>query len=256
MSANMDTIWGIHAVREAVATGRPIERLHFQQGLHNPRLRQLQEECRARGIAVRFDPAPSLDRLAQRGHHQGVVAVVGAHRYGSLEEVLAQRPENALLVLLDGVQDTHNLGALIRTACVAGAHAVILPERRSAGITPAVVQSASGAVEHVPVVRVANLAQTLETLKAHSFWTFGLDERGDKSYDEVDYNGNCAIVVGGEGKGLHQLLKKNCDFLVRIPTDGKISTLNVSVAAAVVLFEAVRQRRMALRNAMAPPLSC
>jgi len=157
--------------------------------------------------------------------------------------VLERQPENALLLLLDGVQDTHNLGALIRTACAAGTQAVVLPERRSAGLTPAVVQAASGAVEYLPVVRVSNLARTLEILKEQSFWIFGLDERGDKSYDQVDYHGNCALVVGGEGKGLHQLLKKNCDFLVRIPTEGKISTLNVSVAAGIVLFEAARQRR-------------
>jgi 23S rRNA (guanosine2251-2'-O)-methyltransferase len=239
----MDTIWGIHAVREAIESGRPIQHVHFQQGLRNPRLRELVEECRSRGIPLRFDPGSSLDRLAQGGHHQGVVAVTAGHGYASLEEVLERRPENALLLLLDGVQDTHNLGALIRTACVVGAQAVVLPERRSAGLTPAVVQAASGAVEYLPVVRVANLDRTLETLKEHSFWIFGLDERGNQPYDQVDYHGNCALLVGGEGKGLHQLLKKRCDFLVRIPTEGKISTLNVSVAAGIVLFEAVRQRR-------------
>ena len=181
----MDTIIGIHAVREAIGSGRPIQHVHFQQGLRNPRLRELVEECRSRGIPLRFDPDSSLDRLAQGGHHQGVVAVTAGYRYASLEEVLERRPENALLLLLDGVQDTHNLGALIRTACAAGAQAVVLPERRSAGLTPAVVQAASGAVEYVPVVRVANLARTLEMLKEHSFCIFGLDERGDKSYDQV-----------------------------------------------------------------------
>jgi 23S rRNA (guanosine2251-2'-O)-methyltransferase len=243
LQATIDRIVGIHAVREAIAAGRPIQHVHFQQGLRNPRLRELLEECRSRGIPLRFEPGPSLDRLAQGGHHQGVVAVGAGHGYASLEEVLERSPENALLLLLDGVQDTHNLGALIRTACAAGAQAVVLPERRSAGLTPAAIQAASGAVEHVPVARVSNLARTLEILKERSFWIFGLDERGDKSYDQVDYRGNCALVVGGEGKGLHQLLKKSCDFLVRIPAEGKISTLNVSVAAGIVLFEAARQRR-------------
>lgn len=252
MAQMMDTIWGIHAVREAIESGRPIQHVHFQQGLRNPRLSELMDECRRRHIPLRFDPAASLDRLAEGGHHQGVVAVAAGHRYAELEDVLERHPQNALLLLLDGVQDTHNLGALIRTACAVGAQAVVLPERRSAGLTPAVVQAASGAVEYIPVARVANLDRTIELLKERSFWIFGLDERGDKSYDQVDYGGNCALVVGGEGKGLHQLLKKRCDFLVRIPAQGKISTLNVSVAAGIVLFEVARQRRSSAAKNSAP----
>ncbi len=239
----MDTICGIHAVREALISGRPIQHIHFQQGLRNPRVRELMVECRRRGIPMRFDPPASLERLAQGGHHQGVVAIAAGHPYTDLEEVLEKKRATALLLLLDGVQDTHNLGALIRTACAAGADAVVLPERRSAGLSAAAVQAASGAAEHLPVVRVANLDRTVEDLKERSFWIFGVDERGDKSYDEVDYRGNAALIVGGEGHGLHELLKKRCDFLIRIPAPGKIRTLNVSVAAGIVLFEAVRQRR-------------
>ena len=249
MNQSLDSIWGIHAVREAIESRkRPIEHVHFQEGLRNSRLMELIRECRSRGISLRFDPVRALDRMAQGGRHQGVVAVAGAYGYASLESLLEPEPANALLLLLDGVEDTHNLGALIRTACVAGADAVVLPERRSAGLTPAVAQAASGAAEHVPVVRVSNLVRTVETLKKHSFWVFGLDERGDQSYYQVDYRGNCALLVGGEGKGLHQLLRKQCDFLVRIPAEGKISTLNVSVAAGIVLFEAVRQRREPSRS--------
>lgn len=240
----METLCGIHAVREALESGqRPMEHIHIQQGTRNPRLRELVQRCRERGIPLRFEPAAALDRLAQGGHHQGVVAVVGGGRYAGLEEVLEKAPEDALLLVLDGVQDTHNLGALLRTACAAGASAVVIPERRAAGLTPAVMQAASGAAEYLPVVRVTNLAQTLETLKEHSFWLYGLDEHGQKSYDEVDYRGKSVLVAGGEAKGLHPLLKKKCDFLVRIPAAGKISTLNVSVAAGIVLFEAARQRR-------------
>lgn len=240
----METVCGIHAVREALESGqRPIEHVHVQQGARNPRLRELLEKCRERSIPLRFEPAAALDRLAQGGHHQGVVAVVGGARYASLEDVLEKAPAGALLLVLDGVQDTHNLGALLRTACAAGVHAVIIPERRSAGLTPAVAQAASGAAEHLPVVRVTNLAQTLETLKEHSFWIYGLDECGEKNYDAADYRGRTVLVAGGEAKGLHQLLQKKCDFLVRIPASGKISTLNVSVAVGIVLFEAARQRR-------------
>ena len=239
----METICGIHAVREALeGARRPVERVHIQEGTRNPRLLELARLCRERGIPARFEPAVTLDRLARGGHHQGVVAFVGGAGYATLEEVLESAPEDVLLLILDGVQDTHNLGALIRTACAAGANAVVLPDRRAAGLTPAVVQAASGAIEHLPVVRVGNLARTLDELKEHSFWIYGLDEKGGKSYDEADYRGRCALVAGGEAKGLHDLLKKKCDFLIRIPAPGKIATLNVSVAAGIVLFEAARQR--------------
>ncbi len=240
----METICGIHAVREAIESGsRPIEHVVVQRGLHNPRLQKLMDECRQRGLALRLEPAAALDRLARGAHHQGVAAVLAGHGYASFEEVLGRAGEAGLLILLDGVQDTHNLGAIIRTACAAGADAVIVPERRAAGLTPAVVQAASGATAHIPVVRVTNLANTLERLKEAGFWMVGLDERGEKTYDAVDYRGRCAIVLGGEEKGLHELVKKKCDFLVRIPAPGKISTLNVSVAAGIVLFEAARQRQ-------------
>ncbi|OFW27178.1 MAG: 23S rRNA (guanosine(2251)-2'-O)-methyltransferase RlmB [Acidobacteria bacterium RIFCSPLOWO2_02_FULL_59_13] len=239
----METICGIHAVQEAIESGRPIQHVHFQRGLHNQRLLRLMESCRQRDISLRLEPEAALERLARGAHHQGVVAVVGGHGYAELGEVLQRNPNDALLLLLDGVQDPRNLGALIRTACAAGAQAVVIPERRSAGLSPVVVQAASGAVEHLPVVRATNLAQTMETLKKQSFWIYGLDERGEKSYDEVDYRGRCALVVGGEEKGIHHLLKSKCDGLVRIPAPGKIATLNVSVAAGIVLFEAARQRK-------------
>ena len=244
----METICGIHAVREALASGaQSFERLHVAQaqGQHkpNPRLQELIDECRKQRIAIRFETPAALDRMTQGAHHQGVVAVIGGHGYTELEDVLAALPETALVLLLDGVQDVHNLGALIRTACAAGAAAVIIPERRAAGLTPAVVQAASGALAHTPVVRVGNLVRAIERLKEVSFWTIGLDERAEKFYDQVDYRGRAAIIAGGEEQGLHELTRKNCDFLVRIPAPGKIATLNVSVATGVVLFEAAKQRR-------------
>ncbi len=242
----MEIICGIHSVREAIESGaQTVERLHVVQGQQKPnsRLQELVDLCRKRGIAVRFEPGAALDRLAGRAHHQGVVAVIGGYGYAELEDVIAKLPEKALLLLLDGVQDVHNLGALIRTACAAGAAAVIIPERRAAGLTPAVVQAASGALAHLPVVQVGNLVRTMERLKEESFWTIGLDERAEKFYDQVDYRGRAAIVAGGEEKGLHELTRKNCDFLVSIPAPGKISTLNVSVATGIVLFEAAKQRR-------------
>jgi 23S rRNA (guanosine2251-2'-O)-methyltransferase len=239
----MEIICGIHSVREAMENGRgAIEHLTIQRGLSNPRLQQLIDLARQRGVAIRFEPIAALDHLARGAHHQGVVAVVGGHAYSELEDVLGSLGDSALLLLLDGVQDTHNLGALIRTACAAGANAIVIPERRAAGLTPAAVQAAAGAAAYLPIVRVANLARTLEELKEATFWIVGLDERGEKNYDAADYRGRCAIVAGGEEKGLHELVKKKCDFLVRIPTPGKIKTLNVSVATGIVLFEAARQR--------------
>ena len=239
----MEAICGIHAVREAVESGRqPIEYLAVQRGRANPRLQQLIDLCRSRGVSVRLEPAAALDRLAKGAHHQGVVAVTGGHAYAALEDVVAEAGESALLLALDGVQDTHNLGALIRTACAAGAGAVILPERRAAGLTPAAVQAAAGATSYIPVVRVTNLASALDSLREANFWIAGLDERAEKPYYDADFRGRSVIVVGGEEKGLHELIKKKCDFLVRIPAPGKISTLNVSVATGIVLFEAARQR--------------
>jgi 23S rRNA (guanosine2251-2'-O)-methyltransferase len=240
----METICGIHAVREALESGRAhIEHIAIQRGLTNSRLQQLIDLARERGVALRFEPPAALHRLAKGAHHQGVVAVAGGHAYASLEDILQGPGDPALLLLLDGVQDTHNLGALIRTACAAGADAVVIPERRAAGLTAASVQAAAGAAAHIPITRVANLARTLEELKDAKFWIVGLDERGETSYDAADYRGRCAIVAGGEEKGLHELVRKKCDFLVRIPAPGKIKTLNVSVATGIVLFEAARQRR-------------
>lgn len=196
--------------------------------------------CREASIPVRFEPRGALDRVAGGTSHQGVVAIGAAHRYRALEDVIANA---RLLVILDGVEDPHNLGAIVRTAHAAGADAVVVPERRAAGLTDAVAKAAAGALEHLPVVRASNLNRTLEVLKEHGYWTVGLDERGDQLYDRIDYPERTALVLGGEGKGLHHQVRQHCDFLVRIPMAGKISSLNVSVAAGVVLFEWRRRRR-------------
>jgi 23S rRNA (guanosine2251-2'-O)-methyltransferase len=231
---HMSLLAGIHPVREALRAGRAFDRILISKGAGGDRLEEIVRLARERGVPVRFEPREALDRLAGPGPHQGVLAFGAAVRYRELEEVL----ETArLVVLLDGVEDPHNLGAVIRTAHAAGAGAVVVPERRSAGLTETVAKAAAGAVEHIPLVRVTNLNRCLETLKHRGFWIYGLDERGEHSYDKVDYADPCAIVLGGEGKGLHELVRRHCDVLVRIPTAGAISSLNVSVAAGVVLFE-------------------
>ncbi len=236
-------LFGIHAVEEALRARRPVERVLIARGAANPRLQKIIDACRAASIPLRFEPREALDREAGKGAvHQGVVAVASSHRYRSIAEVVPARGEPSLLVVLDGVEDPHNLGAIIRTAHAAGANAVVVPERRAAGLTEAAAKAAAGALEYLPVVRVPNLNRALEFLKEEEYWIFGLDERGDRSYDAADYRGRAALVLGGEGRGLHQQTARHCDFLIRIPTAGRIASLNVSVAAGVVLFEAMRQR--------------
>ena len=227
-------IAGIHPVREALLARRPVDRVLIARGAGGQRLQEIVDLCREQSIPVRFEPREALDRAARNATHQGVVAFAAAHQYRELETVLVGAE---LVVILDGVEDPHNLGAIVRTAHAAGANAVCVPERRAAGLTEAVVKAAAGALEHLPVVRIGNVAQTLERLKAAGFWIYGLDERGPQLYTEVDYARPTAIVLGGEGHGLHQHLQKHCDVLIRIPMAGAISSLNVSVAAGVALFE-------------------
>jgi len=230
----VNTLSGIHSVREALQAGHPIERVVVAQGAAGPRLQEIIDLCRGRGIPVRFEQRTMLDRMSGTSTHQGVVAVGAAHRYKELGDI----PAGArLVVVLDGVEDPHNLGAVLRTADAVGAAAVVIPERRAVGLTDVVGKAAAGALEHVPVVRVSNVNRALEHLKERGFWIYGLDERSSDLYSAIDYATPTAVVLGGEGKGLHEQVRKHCDGLVRIPMAGHVSSLNVSVAAGVVLFE-------------------
>jgi len=241
----MNLIYGINAVSEALkARGRAFEWVGVAKERHDLRLQRVIDDCRKIGVAVRFLGRPELDRMAGNNAHQGVVAVTSAKQYTELDDVIAaKRGGHSLLVLLDGIEDPHNLGAILRTADAAGADGVVIPERRAVGVTPVVTKASAGASEHLPVAKVTNIARTVDELKDRNIWVVGLDERGDKTYDALDYNMDCAIVLGAEGKGVHDLVRRKCDFLVSIPMLGKVSSLNVSVAAGVVLYEIVRQRR-------------
>jgi len=225
---------GIHPVAEALRAGTALERIVIAQGAGGPRLQEIIDLARDHSVPVRFEPREALDRAANGATHQGIVAFGSAQRYADLDQVLVNA---GLLVVLDGVEDPHNLGAIIRTAHAAGAAAVVVPDRRAAGLTETVAKAAAGALELLPVVRVGNITQTLESLKSRGFWIYGLDERGKQLYSETEYATPTVLVLGGEGHGLHELVKKHCDVLVRIPMAGAISSLNVSVAAGVVLFE-------------------
>jgi 23S rRNA (guanosine2251-2'-O)-methyltransferase len=245
----MDRLTGIHAVREALEAGRAFDCIIIAKGRQDTRVEQIVQLARVRNIFLRFEDRAQLDRLADSKDHQGIVALVAARAAGTLDEILAAanagtgRGEKGLIVLLDGVEDPHNLGAVIRTALAAGAHGVVIPERRAAGLTDTVARASAGALSHLPVAKVTNLARTMEELKETGYWLVGLDEQAEKTYTELDYTSPLGIVLGGEGKGLHDLTRKRCDFVVSLPTVGPVKSLNVSVAAGVVLFEVLRQRR-------------
>jgi 23S rRNA (guanosine2251-2'-O)-methyltransferase len=241
----MHYIYGINAVTEALkAQKRSFEWVAMAKERHDIRLQRLIEDCRKAGVPVKYLSRVELDRMAGTAAHQGVVAVTSAKQYSDLDDVIGgKRGQYSLVVVLDGVEDPHNLGAILRTADAAGADGVVIPERRAASVTGTVTKASAGASEHLPIAKVTNISRTVEELKERNVWTVGLDERSKKTYDELDYKMDCALVLGSEGKGLHDLVKRKCDFLVSIPMLGKVPSLNVSVAAAVVLYEIVRQRR-------------
>src|SRR5450755_1987722 len=230
---------GIHPVREALRAGRDLDRVLIARGAGGPRLQEIIELARQRSVPVRFEPREALDRASNSATHQGVLAFGAAQRYAELDQVAGNAQ---LLVVLDGVEDPHNLGAIIRTAHAAGATAAVVPDRRAAPLTETVARAAAGALAYLPIARVTNVTQTLERLKQAGFWIYGLDERGTEMYDEVRFASPAAIVLGGEGKGLHQGVQKHCDVLVKIPMAGAVSSLNVSVAAGIVLFEWRRRK--------------
>jgi 23S rRNA (guanosine2251-2'-O)-methyltransferase len=236
----VNILYGINTVTEALkARGRNFEWIGVAKERKDIRLRRVIDECRKIGVPVRVLSREELDEIAGNAAHQGLVAATSAKQYSDLEDLVAsRRGEHSLIVVLDGIEDPHNLGAILRTADAAGADGVVIPEAKVS----------AGASEHLPVAKVTNISRALEELKEKDLWIVGLDERGEQTYDAVDYNMHCAIVLGAEGKGVHDLVRKHCDFLVSIPMLGKVPSLNVSVAAGVVLYEVVRQRRLTASN--------
>jgi len=231
----MSPLSGIHPVREALRAGRSLDRILIAKGSTGPRIQEIVDLARERRVPVRFEPREMLDRASMGVSHQGVVAFGSAERFATLEEAIATK---GLVVVLDGVEDPHNLGAIVRTAHAAGASAIVIPERRAAGLTEVVARAAAGALAYLPVVRVTNVNRSLDALKEAGYWIYGLDERGEHIYTQVEFTSPTAIVLGGEGKGLHEHVAKHCDYLVRIPMQpGGVASLNVSVASGVMLFE-------------------
>jgi 23S rRNA (guanosine2251-2'-O)-methyltransferase len=246
MPGEENLIYGIHAVEETVrARGRRIEYVAAAKGRADQKVQRILDACREQGVPVRFIDRDQLERMVGRGAvHQGIAAVTARTAYTDLEGLLrSKKAEKHFLVLLDGVEDPHNLGAILRSADATGADGIVIPERRAVGVNATVVKSSAGASEYVPVAKITNLSRTIEELKERGVWIVGLDERGEKTYDEMDFTSDVAIVLGAEGAGLHEQVRKHCDFLIRIPMLGRVASLNVSVAAGVVMCEVARQRR-------------
>jgi 23S rRNA (guanosine2251-2'-O)-methyltransferase len=228
-----------------------VRRLFIQEDLRRrPRLEALQAAARTAGVEVRLVPAAWLAARAATDRHQGAAAEVEGFRYRAVDELLeGDRGEPPLLLALDGIEDPHNLGAIVRSADGAGVHGIILPAHRSATVTPAVARVSAGAVEHVPIAQVVNLPRTLEALKSRGLWVYGLDVTGDTVFDAADYDRPVVIVAGAEGKGLSRLVRERCDVRVIIPLAGQVESLNVSVATSLALFAARRARQLARSGA-------
>ena len=236
---------GRNALTEALAAGRAIDKVYLAEGNTDRALARLAAMAKQAGAVVVETDRRKLDQLSATGAHQGVIAVVAAHDYSSVDDIFARAAEKGeppLIVLCDELSDPHNLGAIIRTAECAGAHGVIIPKRRSVGLTAVVGKASAGALEYMPVARVSNLVNTIKELKERGVWVCGTAADGDTSLYRADLKGPTAIVIGSEGDGMSRLVAESCDYKVSIPMRGSISSLNASAAAAILLYEAVRQR--------------
>ncbi|MCR5747498.1 MAG: 23S rRNA (guanosine(2251)-2'-O)-methyltransferase RlmB [Lachnospiraceae bacterium] len=237
-------IEGRNEVIEAFRSGRSIDKLYLQDGAHDGKLDTIRREAKKAGLRIDFVEKKRLDDMSETGKHQGVIARAAAYGYAEVEDILKaakDKGEAPFIFILDGIEDPHNLGAIIRTADMVGAHGVIIPKDRAVGLTASAARASAGALNYVPVAKVTNLVRTMESLKQQGLWFAGADMDGEVMYDK-DLKGPIGIVIGAEGKGLSKHVKEACDFIVRIPTRGHIDSLNASVAAGVLAFEIVRQR--------------
>lgn len=247
MAEPEEIIIGRNSVAEALKSGRPINKILIAKGERSGSMREIIGTARKQGLVVQEVEPAKLDDLAKGQRHQGLAALAAPVAYASVEDILAKAREQGqppFLVLLDELEDPHNVGAILRTADAAGVHGVLMPKRRSCPLSSTVAKTSAGAVEYVPVARIGNIAQTLEQLKKAGLWIVGADMDGDKNYYEADLTGPIVVVVGSEGRGMGRLTKEQCDFVVRIPMRGEINSLNASVACSLMLYEVLRQREM------------
>ncbi len=239
-----DLVIGRNAVKEALKAGRPADSLLIQRGELSGSIKPIIAECKEKGIIVKEVDSKKLDFMCGHAHHQGVIMIAAAHEYSTVEEILRraeEKNEPPFIVICDGLEDPHNLGAIIRTADAAGAHGIIIPERRSVSLSGIVGKTSAGALEYVPVARVKNLTNTIKELKEKGIWVYCADMDGTP-YRKADLSGAIALVVGSEGDGVSRLVKENCDGVLQIPMKGNVNSLNASVAAAILIFEAANAR--------------
>lgn len=240
-----DKLEGRNSIMEALKANRTINKLFIAKGEREGSIRQIIATARQKGIIITEVERNVLDGMSTTRSHQGVIAFVSAKEYVEVDDILEAAKEKGqppFIIILDEISDPHNFGAILRTANAVGAHGVIIPKRRAIGLTSAVSKASAGAVEYVPVSRVTNIVQTIDYLKKNNVWVVGTDSTGDKAFYESDLKGPLALVVGSEGQGMGKLVRENCDFVVNIPMQGEISSLNASVAAAVVMYEILKQR--------------
>jgi 23S rRNA (guanosine2251-2'-O)-methyltransferase len=240
------TLEGRNPVLEALRAGRPISKIFLAKNIERHSvIAEIIYIAKTKGIPLEYVERAAIDRQSETGANQGILAYTISKEYLDLDELLSiskDKNENPLYIILDGIEDPHNLGAILRTAEASGIHGVIVREKRAVGLTPIVEKASAGAIEYIPISRVTNISQTIEYLKKNNIWVVGIDQAGKTNYTRIDYKTPTAIVIGGEGKGLSDLVKKHCDFLASIPMKGKITSLNASVAAGVVMYEALDQR--------------
>lgn len=244
MGYQEQTIEGRNAVIEAYRSGKVIDKVYIQDGCQDGPVMTIKREAKKHDTLVKYVTRERLDQMSETGRHQGVIAVAGAYEYAQLEDILAaarEKDEPPFLFLLDNIEDPHNLGAIIRTANLAGAHGVIIPKNRAVGLTATVARTSAGALNYTPVARVTNLAKTIEDLKKEGIWFVCADMGGTRMY-ELDLKGPIGLVIGNEGEGVGRLVREKCDMVASIPMKGDIDSLNASVAAGVLAYEIVRQR--------------
>ena len=239
-----EMIAGKNPVLEALRSGREINKLWIAEGVKKSGVQELIELAKERGVLVQFVPKQKIDKLAE--NHQGIVASVAAYNYAELDDLFnaaQSKNEDPFFIILDELEDPHNLGSIMRTADAIGAHGIIIPKRRAVGLTAVVAKASTGAIEHVPVVRVTNLAQTVDELKDRGVWIAGTDAKGSQDYRKMDATLPLALIIGSEGKGMSRLLKEKCDFLYHLPMVGHVTSLNASVAASILMYEVYRKRQ-------------
>ncbi len=237
---------GKNPVLEALRAGREMNKVWIAEGVKKAGITEIMELAKAAGIIVQFVPKNKVEQLTDGANHQGIAASVAAYRYAEIDELFelaAARNEDPFFLILDELEDPHNLGSILRTADATGVHGVIIPKRRAVGLTGVVAKTSTGAIEHVPVARVTNLAQTVEDLKKRGLWIAGTDAKGSSDYRRMDAKLPLAIIIGSEGKGMSRLLKEKCDFLYHMPMVGQVTSLNASVAAAILMYEVLRNRQ-------------